>query len=295
MLRFAIPADACRNKIAFPAANGMLPPDLRSIVRSEHQRIGAALDALTRGLFPYFERELLAVYGVKWEEVARASFRGQSPNAAQNNFWDVHAILTVMWEQWNNVFRYKLGMSERSLVSELREFRNRWAHQAVFTEDDSYRVLDSTQRLLLAIGALKEADEIEERKLDVLRSKLGRRVNEELARVRFNRARMTDVTLYAVCCAAISATTFLMFGAVHLVPALVMIGFTVFAFGFFIYQRVTATTPVYGVHECPKCSKVVYSEVCPYCDPPMRSSTIIKGSSSLRFPPFRDAAAEVNR
>lgn len=264
-------------------------------MRSEHQRIGGALDVLTRGLFPFFERELLAVYGVKWEEIARASFRGQSPNSAQNNFWDAHAILTVMWEQWNAVFRYKLGMSERSLVSELREFRNRWAHQSSFSEDDSYRVLDSTQRLLLAIGAIEAAQEIEDRKLDVLRSKLGRRVNEELARVRFNRARMTDVVLYVVCCAAISATTFLMFGSAHMVPVLVMIGFTAFAFGFFIYQRVTATIPVYGVHECPKCSKVIYSEVCPYCDPPMRSSSIIKSSSALRFPPFRDAAIEVNR
>jgi len=263
-------------------------------VRSEHQRISGALDILTRGLFPFFERELLVVYGAKWEEVARASFRGQSPNAAQNNFWDAHALLTVMWEQWNNVFRYKLGMSERSLVSELREFRNRWAHQATFTEDDSYRVLDSTQRLLLAVGAIDEAEEIEDRKLDVLRSKLGRRVNEELARVRFNRARMTDVCLYAVCAAAIGATTFLMFGAAHLIPALVMIGFTMFAFGYFAYQRVTATTPVYGVHECPKCSKVIYSEVCPYCDPPMRSSSIIKNGSSLRFPPFRETASEVN-
>lgn len=264
-------------------------------MRSEHQRIGAALDTLTRGLFSYFERELQAVYGAKWEEVARANFRGQSPNAAQNNCWDAHAILTVMWEQWNSVFRYKLGMSERSLVSELREFRNRWAHQSSFTEDDSYRVLDSTQRLLLAIGAREQADEIEVRKLDVLRSKLGRRVNEELARVRFNRVRMIDVGIYAVCCAAISTAAFFQFGATHLLPVLVLIAFTVFAFSFFIYKRVTATTPVYGVHECPKCSKVIYSEVCPYCDPPMRSSTIIKESSSLRFPPFRDTVAEANR
>lgn len=264
-------------------------------MRSEHQRIGGALDALTRGLFPFFERELQAVHGTKWEEVARTSIRGQSPSTAQNNFWDAHAILTVMWEQWNNVFRYKLGMSERSLVSELREFRNRWAHQAAFTEDDSYRVLDSTQRLLLAIGAIEEADEIEEHKLDVLRSKLGNRVNEELARVRFNRVRMTDVVLYAICCAAICTTTVLTFGALHPLPVLVMVAFTVFAFGVFIFQRMTATTPVYGVHECPKCSKVVYSEVCPYCDPPMRSSAIIKGSSALRFPPFHDTAAEVNR
>jgi Swt1-like HEPN len=250
---------------------------------------------LTRGIFPFFERELRAVYGVKWEEVARASFRGQSPNAAQNNLWDAHAILTVMWEQWNPVFRYKMGMPERSLVSELRDFRNRWAHQAAFTEDDSYRVLDSAQRLLLAAGVIDEVEEIEDRKFEVLRNKLGRRVNEEQARVRFNRARMTDVSLYVVCCLAIITTMFLMWGASHLTPVLFTSAFTVFAFGFFVYQRMTATTPVYGVHECPKCSKVIYSEVCPYCDPPPRSSSIIKGSSSLKFPPFRDVPADVNQ
>ena len=264
-------------------------------MRSEHQRIGGALDVLTRGIFPFFERELLAVYGSKWEEVARPSFRGQSPSAAQNNLWDAHAILTVMWEQWNAVFRYRMGMPERSLVSELRDFRNRWAHQATFTEDDSYRVLDSAQRLLFAAGAVDEVEEIEDRKIEVLRSKLGRRVNEEQARVRFNNVRLTDVVLYVICGVAIISTTFLMFGATHLGPVLLITAFTAFVFGYFIYQRVTATTPVYGVHECQKSSKVIYSEVCPYCDPPSRSSSsIIKGSgSSMMFPPFRDAPTEV--
>jgi hypothetical protein len=128
----------------------------------------------------------------------------------------------------------------------------------------------------------------------VLRSKLGRHVNEELARVRFNRARMTDIALYLICCAAILMTTYLIFGTSHFLPVLLMSGFTVFVFGFLIYQRATATAPVYGVHECPKCSKVIYSEVCPYCDPPMRSSTIIKSSSSSRIRPLRDATSSVD-
>lgn len=253
------------------------------------------MGVLTHGLFPFFEREMLAAHGKNWEEVARTCFRGQSPGAAQNNVWDAHALLTVMWEQWNNVFRYKLGMTERSLVSELREFRNRWAHQAVFNEDDSYRVLDSTQRLLLAVGAFDEADEIEERKLDVLRSKLGRHANEEAARVRFNHVRLTDVSLYFISCIAINTTTVLVFGRTHPLPTVVMVAFTIFAFAYFITKRITAVTPVYGVHECPKCSKVIYSEVCPYCDPPMRSSSIIKNGSSLRFPPFRDVPSESKR
>jgi hypothetical protein len=263
------------------------------VVQSEHQRIGSALDVLTRGLLPFFEKEMRAVYGEHWEETARACLRGQSFGASQHASWDAYAILNVMWEQWNTVFRYKMGVIERSLVGELREFRNRWAHQAAFSEDDSYRVLDSTRRLLLAAGAIDQADEIEDRKLDVLRSKLGRHVNEELARVRFNRARMTDVALYLVCCLAILTTTYLIFGTNHFLPVLLMSGFTVFVFGFLIYQRATATAPVYGVHECPKCSKVIYSEVCPYCDPPMRSSIIVKNSSLLRVRTHRDAPSSV--
>jgi len=86
-----------------------------------------------------------------------------------------------MWDQWNQVFRYKLGMAERSLVSELREYRNRWAHQDLFSDDDSYRVLDSAQRLLMAVGAHEAATLIEDRKIDVMRNILGRRVNDEMA------------------------------------------------------------------------------------------------------------------
>jgi hypothetical protein len=73
-----------------------------------------------------------------------------------------------------------------------------------------------------------------------------------------------------------------------------MAGFTIFVFGFFISKRVTTNTPIHGVHECQKCSKIIYSEVCPYCDPPHRSSSIIKSGSSLRFPPFTEQAIRTN-
>ncbi len=263
-------------------------------MRSEQQRIGIALETLTSGLFPFFERELREVYGEGWEDAARASFRGQSSIATQSGKWDAYAVLSVMWDQWNAVFRHRLGMAERSLVSELREYRNRWAHQDLFSDDDSYRVLDSAQRLLNAIGAKEHAMLIEERKIDVLRNILGRRVNDEIAAARFNRARIVDVVLYSICCLAISVTMFMLFGSARFVPTLIMIGFTVFVFAFLIYKRVTSDTPVYGVHECPKCSKIIYSEVCPYCDPPHRSSSIIKNSSSLRFPPFTEQAIRSN-
>ena len=240
------------------------------------------METLTSGLLPFFESSLQEIYGSNWEEVARASFRGQSSIALQNGKWDAYAVLSVMWDQWNAVFRHRLGIAERSLVGELREYRNRWAHQDVFGYDDSYRVLDSAQRLLKAVGAHEKAAVIEERKIDVLRNILGRRVNDELAAARYSRARMVDVALYTICCAAISLTMFLLFGSERFVPTLVMAGFTVFVFAFFIYKRVSADTPVYGVHECAKCSKVVYSEVCPYCDPPNRQASFLSDGVSWR-------------
>src|SRR5438093_13607612 len=81
--------------------------------------------------------------------------------------WDVAAILSVMWNQWNVVFRKTLGQSERTLVSELRDVRNRWAHQTPFSTDDAYRALDSAGRLLTAVSA-PQASEIEKIKMELL-------------------------------------------------------------------------------------------------------------------------------
>jgi hypothetical protein len=68
-----------------------------------------------------------------------------------------------MWDGWEEVFRKTLGRAERSLVSELREWRNRWAHQEPFSSDDAYRVLDSAARLLSTVSA-PEAEELERMK-----------------------------------------------------------------------------------------------------------------------------------
>ena len=83
--------------------------------------------------------------------------------------WDIAALLRLMTETWNEVFRDTLGHTGRSLVSELREWRNDWAHQKPFSGEDAYRVLDSVERLLTAVGAEREAGSIAAMKGDVLR------------------------------------------------------------------------------------------------------------------------------
>jgi hypothetical protein len=94
--------------------------------------------------------------------------RGEGDQASGEINWDTHNLLSVMWSQWNSVFRNTLGHSERSLVSELRDVRNRWAHQTPFSSDDAYRALDTAGRLLTAISA-PEAKELEEQKMALLR------------------------------------------------------------------------------------------------------------------------------
>ncbi len=56
----------------------------------------------------------------------------------------------------------------RYLVSELRDHRNKWAHQESFSSDDAYRALDSVGRLLAAVSA-PQSDELDRLKMELLR------------------------------------------------------------------------------------------------------------------------------
>lgn len=87
-------------------------------------------------------------------------------------------LLKLMWEAWTNVFRKTLGQSERTLVSELRDVRNKWAHQQIFSSDDAYRALDSTGRLLSAISAT-EAQEADRMKTEILRVRFNEQVRTQ--------------------------------------------------------------------------------------------------------------------
>src|SRR6266403_2249932 len=73
-----------------------------------------------------------------------------------------------MWDAWNDVFGRTLGRAERSLVQELRDWRNKWAHQEPFSSDDADRALDSMARLLTAVSA-PQADEVGKMKMELLR------------------------------------------------------------------------------------------------------------------------------
>src|SRR5437667_5980932 len=136
---------------------------------TNRERVGKALDLLKAGLGPFVEREFKNLYGDQALAEAQKLMMAERLDASWPfGAWDAAVLLRLMWEAWNNVFRRILGQAERTLVSELREVRNRWAHQNPFSTDDAYRALDSAGRLLTAVSA-PQSDEIEKMKTELLR------------------------------------------------------------------------------------------------------------------------------
>ena len=143
---------------------------------TNHDRVGKALELLKSGLGPFVEREIASTYKDGTAEAFRVM--GEDRLLANKPImdWDVAALLKLMWDSWNEVFRQTLGFSERSLLSELRDWRNKWAHQEPFSGDDADRALDSAERMLTAVSA-SQADEVRKIKIELRRT-----IFDELAR-----------------------------------------------------------------------------------------------------------------
>src|SRR5262245_54989047 len=105
---------------------------------TNQERVGKAMDLLRAGLAPFVERELKSRHWAQAPEAARRYF-GDDRAISKKPIaeWDVAALLKVMWAAWNDIFGRTLGRAERSLVQELIDFRNKWAHQEPFSSDDA--------------------------------------------------------------------------------------------------------------------------------------------------------------
>ncbi len=152
---------------------------------SNYERVGKALELLKTGLVPFVEREMKAQHAQLWFAEVKASvgpvqesmFRKETEPA-----WDAASLLAVMWNQWEVVFKKTLGRAERALISELRDVRNRWAHQNPFSGDDADRALDSMARLLAAVSA-PQADEIGKMKMELRRLIFDEQVRSEKRKI----------------------------------------------------------------------------------------------------------------
>ncbi len=137
---------------------------------SNRDRVGRAFEALATGLEPYIDRRMRTTSrnGAEWLPAFVASAR--PPINGEVSLGDPSFQLRVMTEVWDTAFRSELTKSDRNLVFELRDVRNKWAHNDSFTVSDTYRALDSIERILVSVDA-READDVGLSKEDLMRLK----------------------------------------------------------------------------------------------------------------------------
>lgn len=130
------------------------------------ERIGRGLEQLREGLVPFVEARFEDHFKGDWKQRLTDS-RSQRVKPDGTVEWDTYRVLKAIEEYWKLLFeRPPLGKAERNFVGELLDWRNKHAHDAVFTADDVYRALDTAQRLLQAAGATGQAQAVGELKAD---------------------------------------------------------------------------------------------------------------------------------
>lgn len=107
---------------------------------TNHERVGKALDLLKTGLGPFVGREIRATIAANSMSMEKVRSFAEDPILGKKPIeeWDAAALLKLMGDTWNDVFKKTLGYSERSLVSEIRDWRNKWAHQQPLSSDDVF-------------------------------------------------------------------------------------------------------------------------------------------------------------
>ena len=218
--------------------------------------ISTALDLLAKGLTPFVVDRLRNALGEDW---LKRNSVAQSVTSADPANWDAHVVLVLMWDHWNHVFRHDLTFVERCLVSELREYRNRWAHQRSFNERDTYRCLDGIERLLHAVGSTTGplVDELR-------RESLQRLHDNELIDSDSSSRDWFTVGVTTVCGAVLSVTIALFFPKGFAVP---LAGLILLVFGRLVYRMTRPTIVITtGPRQCFECTRVFYGDGCPYCE-----------------------------
>ena len=135
-------------------------------------RVRKALDYVRDGLRPFVEREMRSKLGSNWQDDARYRLNLKTGRDGSAN-WDTQALLKAVGnDYWNDVFRNVLQPGDRNYAFELRDARNKHAHDEAFSNDDAYRIIDTAQRLLEAVHARAQAEECGKLKREIQQTML---------------------------------------------------------------------------------------------------------------------------
>ena len=125
---------------------------------NNHEIVTKGFNILVRSLSVYIARELQIEYKDHWwqDGVMDILSFDQKRDLPAFGEWetlvdslDIQRCLVLFDRHWNNVFRRKLPMDNRTWAKELMGVRNKWAHVGGkdFTDNDTWRALDTMARL----------------------------------------------------------------------------------------------------------------------------------------------------
>ena len=137
------------------------------MVMANAERVSKALDLLAGGLRPKCEQTWQGFYGDDWLDLLRNQMYGGVRDGGTTA--DIAFVLNGMKATWNEIFGHGVSPSIRSLVFEVADTRNNWAHKQQFSTDDTARALDSMERLLEAFGITEERQQIRKSRRDLIR------------------------------------------------------------------------------------------------------------------------------
>src|SRR5947209_526269 len=105
---------------------------------SNRERVARAFELLAEGLGPFVELHMSAAApaGADWLAALAARDEAKYGTAKKLSRTDPQLMLRVLTEEWR-VFKDALSRVEQSFATELRDARNRLAHNDAFSSEDT--------------------------------------------------------------------------------------------------------------------------------------------------------------
>ncbi|WP_030708645.1 Swt1 family HEPN domain-containing protein [Streptomyces sp. NRRL F-2580] len=150
---------------------------------TNNEKVLRSFDQLLEGMRPWVDMRMSALVpaGKDWTELVSAEDTAKFGTAKTYSREDVRFLLRVVTERWK-VFEKDLSRPQSALASELRETANAAHHGQKFSSDDTYRALDTIERLLTVIGAGDEADAVAKMRMEHQREVFEKQTRNRLMR-----------------------------------------------------------------------------------------------------------------
>ena len=141
---------------------------------------------LNRGLAGWAEEVLERRFSEDWRsnlETAGSPAR-HAPHSTKSSLSDPQVTLRLIIDHWNDVFKHEDNSTSqlRTLLFEIKDTRNAWAHHDPISTRDAYRTADSVVRTLELIKADEKAEAEQTRR--ILHTKL----NEDSSETSFRQS-----------------------------------------------------------------------------------------------------------